>query len=424
MQKLALVCALALLVAGCTAPQTTTTTAQDVVEEPAFLAVESRISNTTSGSEPSIGVTPDGILFTNLGSNVFRSMDNGTTWENMGNPFPGVPNNDPDLAVDVDGTVWESRLVGTACNAVSVSRDLGETWTNNPAVCFGPVHDRQYVIPTQGGTAYLYSHQLPSFQQLAMKTTDYGATWLPVGPPEGTEPHFLLLNGGSGWGGGGFWNAATDSVWFTFGYSDGILGDGTYAGYAMTKDGGATWTFGQAAKLQGSQLGLNLVTGAADDEGNVYLTWGEANGNEVSIWMAASTDDGATWLPPVRVDNPETGSKVFPVIVAGEAGKVAVAYYEGSKDAFPDEMSGTWNVTLAWTDKALENGTWQWGQLTTTPVKSSPICISGTTCSGNREFGDYFDAVRMPNGTVGVTYNVLRDGARGNAFSLTGVGLL
>ncbi len=302
-----------------------------------------------------------------------------------------------------------------------MSRDGGATWSNNPAVCFGPVHDRQYVIPAQQGTAYLYSHQLPTFQTLGMKTTDYGTTWLPLPPPEGTDPHFLLLNGGSGWGGGGFWNKATGSVWFTFTYAAGLVAGDTGAGYSVTHDDGTTWTFAQAAQLTGDQLGLGLVTGAADDAGNVYLTWGEADGDEVSVWVAASRDDGATWLPKVRVDDPATGSKVFPIMVAGQPGKVAVAYYEGSKDAFPDRMTGTWNVTLAWTDDffAAGNATWKHGQLTTTPVKATPICISGTTCSGNREFADYFDAVRMPNGQVGVTYNRLEGGTRSNAFSLT-----
>lgn len=416
--------ALALLVAGCASSPGTTTSDPVLNPDVPFVLVESKISNTTSGPEPSLGVTREGILFTNLGSNVFRSLDNGTTWDNLGNPYPNVPNNDPDLAVDVDATVWESRLVGTVCNAVSVSQDLGATWSNNPAACFGPVHDRQYVIPTTGGTAYIYSHQLPTFQQLAMKTTDYGTTWLPVGPPEGLAPHHLLVNGGSGWGGGGFWNAKKDSVWFTFNYSEGPLGSGSHAGYSMTSDGGATWTFAQAAKLTGNQLGLGLVTGAADDAGNVYLTWGESEGGEVSIWLARSTDEGATWLPKIRVDQPETGSKVFPVVVAGSAGKVAVAYYEGSMDAHPDQMTGTWNVTLAWTHDALGNGTWNHHVLTSKPVKSSPICISGTTCTGNREFADYFDAVRMPDGRVAVTYNTLESGTRGNGFVLTGHDLL
>ncbi|MEA3189714.1 MAG: hypothetical protein QOD77_296 [Thermoplasmata archaeon] len=382
-----------------------------------FVRVEAPVAKGDSGAEPSLGVAPDGTLYTNLFSNVYQSKDSGATWTNLGDPYPGIPNNDPDLAVDVDGTVWESRLYAAVCNAVSVSKDAGATWTNNPAVCAGPVHDRQYVIPTTGGTAYLYSHQLPSFQQLALKTTDYGATWLPTAPPEGAG-NVIFATGNSGWGGGGFWNQAKDSVWFTFNFADGVAtGGGAHAAYAMTSDGGQAWTLGFAGDLAGQQLGLGLVTGAADDAGNVYLAWGEADGDKVSIFLAGSKDEGATWQAR-RMDD-ATGSKVFPIAVAGADGHAAVAFYEAGEDAFPDNVQGDWNVTLAWTTDFFGNGTVSQGQLNSEPVKTGGICISGTTCTGDREFADYFDAVRMPDGRVGVTYNVLRSGALGNAFSLT-----
>lgn len=414
--------AIAALASGCLS--TSDPPAPAEVGPKPFAVFESMVTDADGGSEPSLGVTPDGILFTDLGSDVFRSDDQGQTWRLMGNPNPAIPNLDPDLAVDLDGNVWESRLY-VACSEVAVSRDLGETWFSNPAVCPLVGGDRQYVVPTRGGEAYIYFHQLPTFYQTAAKTTDYGVTWLPTGPPEFPD-HFLLANGGSGWGGGGFYNEVTGSVFFTFSYShqqgtDSLQG-AAGAGFTVTRDAGLTWTARQAAVLEGRQLGLGLVTGAADDAGNVYLTWGEAlgNGTDLAIFVAASTDDGETWSEKIRVDN-GTGSKVFPVIVAGAAGKVAVAYYEGSEAAFPDNMQGTWNVTLAYTDDLFAGRPWSHGQLTSTPVKQGPICISGTTCTGNREFADYFDAVRMPDGRVGVTYNLLVDGtgALRNGFALT-----
>lgn len=417
-----------LLTAGCLddgkAPAATPDPVDPVLPQP-FVLVESLIASDDAGSEPSLGVTPEGHLFTDLGSNVYRSVDDGRTWQFMADPSAPVPNFDPDLAVSVDGTVWESRLY-IACAAVASSQDDGETWASNPAVCPLAGGDRQYVVPTEGGEAYLYFHQLPTFYQTAVKTTDYGLTWLPTGPVEFPD-HILLANGGSGWGGGGFYNQATGSVFFTFSYShtgttdqlQGVSG----AGYSVTRDGGLLWDAGQAAQLQGRQLGLGLVTGAADEAGNVYLTFGEAlgdNGEDVAIYVVASQDDGQTWGEKVRVDD-GTGSHVFPVIVAGPSGKVAVAYYEGSENAFPDDMQGTWNVTLAWTNDFFGAGNWSQGQLTSTPVKEGPICISGTTCTGNREFADYFDAVRMPDGRVGVTYNLLEggDGDLRNGFALT-----
>ena len=125
--------------------------------------------------EPSFGVAPDGTLYANgrggRGGGVYRSADAGATWERIATPVDPMPNFDPDLAVDADGAVWFSAL-WIGCTSVGVSRDGGESWSFNPAACNAPVSDRQYVIPTEGGEAFLYSHQLPTFWQMAARTKD------------------------------------------------------------------------------------------------------------------------------------------------------------------------------------------------------------------------------------------------------------
>lgn len=361
-------------------------------------------------AEPSLGVTPDGVLFTNgrggQGGFAYRSMDGGLTWENMGRPVAPMPNFDPDLAVDADGNVWFDAL-WIGCTAVAVSRDLGETWSHNPAACNAPVADRQYVIPTTGGEAYLYSHQLPTFWQMAAKTTDYGRTWIPTGPIEMPD-HHLFVNGGSGWGGGGFWNNATGSVFLTWTWREGGVMDPAWnPGFAVTRDGGKSWELGTAKSMGGEGLGLGLVVGAADAAGNAYLAWGEDHGGEVHVYLAASADDGRTWNEPVRVDA-GNGSKVFPAIAAGAPGKVAIAYYEADEGKSPSDVEGHWNVTLAWTGDAFaQNVTFRHERLSDHPVKKGPICIDGTTCEGGREFADYFQIKRLPDGRVGAMFNSL-----------------
>lgn len=412
-----LLLAMALLVpafAGCL-EQPTPAAAEEpaLVEATPGLRVRSVVDPDGGTGEPSFGVAPDGTLFTNgdggRGGGVYRSVDNGTTWERIATPVEPMPNFDPDLAVDVDGTVWFDAL-WIGCTSVATSQDLGESWQSTPLACNAPVADRQYVIPTSGGEAYLYAHQLPTFWQMAAKTTDYGRTWIPTGPVEMPD-HHLLVNGGTGWGGGGFWNQATGSVFFTWTHSGGILmGDGWNPGFAVTRDGGTSWQMGVAKSMGGEQLGLGLVVGAADEAGNVYLAWGEDHGDgDVGIYLAASQDDGATWADPVRVDD-GTGSKVFPTITAGPAGKVAVAYYEAEEPNSPSDVEGTWNVTLAWTEDALSgNATFQHLSLTDRPVKEGPICINGTSCRGGREFLDYFQIHVLPDGRVGAIYNSLME---------------
>lgn len=403
-----------LALAGCTGTPTQTAAIDDLLPDvPALLADIVTVIDPAGGhGEPSFGAAPDGTLFANgnggSGGGVYRSQDDGRTWELVATPVEPIPNLDPDLAVDRDGTVWFSALY-IACTATASSQDLGETWVSNLAACNTVAADRQYVVPTEGGTAYLYSHQLPTFYQMAAKTTDYGRTWIPTGPVE-LPDHHLLVNGGTGWGGGGFWNAATGTVFFTWTYStSGATDVGSNPGYAFTRDEGLTWTMGTAPGAGGEQLGLGLVVGAADDAGNVYLAWGETLDETTAIYMARSTDDGDTWEGPFRVDN-TTGSKVFPAITAGPAGQVAIAYYEANEVAYPSDVTdeGAWNVTLAWTDDALAaEPTFSYGTMNDKPVKSGGICINGTTCDGDREFADYFQIHRLPDGRVGVIFNML-----------------
>ncbi|HWG91650.1 MAG TPA: sialidase family protein [Candidatus Thermoplasmatota archaeon] len=424
---LALLLVTAAVAAGCV-------TSEEAPATPADTATPGNLTNVTrvvtivdpAGGlgEPSLGVTPSGVLFTNGGSAadpmiVYRSRDNGTTWENIGFAPELIPNLDPDLAVDVDGTVWANVLY-VGCNAVAVSRDEGETWTMNPAVCNGPVGDRQYVIPTKGGTAYLYYHQLPTFYQTGMKTTDYGLTWVPTGPMEFPD-HHLLVNGGSGWGGGGFWNPVTDSVfatytWNTAGVVDVLLGgDGgvRVPAFSVTRNGGLTWEVGLVTtEPWGNALGLGLVVGAADDAGNVYVAWGENLEDETRIFMAASKDDGKTWNAPVRVDDGTNGSRVFPAIAAGADGKVAIAYYETATPGHPYEVGeeAVWNVTLAWTANATDEApVFERATLSKAPARVGAICPNGAGCDSDREFLDYFALKRIPDGRVGAVWTSTED---------------
>lgn len=398
--------------AGCVQEPAPAATLAPAAEAPRpFARTLAAIDPAGGHGEPSFGVAPDGTLFANgeggQGGAVYRSVDNGTTWERVATPVEPLLNADPDLAVDKDGTVWFSAL-WIGCSSVATSQDLGETWTSTPAACTSPVADRQYVIPTEGGEAYLYAHQLPTFWQMGGKTTDYGRTWVPTGPIE-LPDHHLILSEGTGWGGGGFWNRATGSVFLTWTYfHDGPLGSGGWnPGFAVTRDGGTSWEMGEAKGMGGAQLGLGLVVGAADEAGNVYLAWGEDDGGDVGIWLAASQDDGKTWTDPVRVDVGDA-SDVFPTLTAGAPGKVAVAYYENTEKGNPSDVKGAWNVTLAWTaDAFAATPVFERANLTSSPVKEGPICISGTSCTGDREFADYFQIHVLPDGRVGAIFNSL-----------------
>ncbi|MBW3582352.1 MAG: glycoside hydrolase [Euryarchaeota archaeon] len=422
---------LGLVLSGCVADETDPEPQAPEPElETPFVDIRGLIDAERGMGEPSVGVTPEGLLFTSTNRGVYKSADLGRNWTFVGNPMTTF-NADPDLVVDADGTVWYDTLY-LACNEVAVSRDHGDTWNTHPAVCNGPIGDRQYIVATGGGTAYLYYHQIPTFYQTAMKTTDHGETWLPTGPVE-TPDHHLLVDEGSGWGGGGFHNAAAGSVFFTFTwFSDGPAGPGGWApAFSVTRDGGASFEVVVVAEPEGDPLGLSLVVGSADDAGNVYIAWGELLEDEtVAIRMAVSTDDGRTFGEPVRLDD-GNGSNVFPAIEAGAPGHVAVAYYAADQDGHPGRLpnNATWKVELVnTTDVTNATPTFTTTDISAGPVKLGAICPNGASCQANRQFLDYFDLVRMPDGRLGAMYNTRtlpdHENETRNVFALTSGDLL
>ncbi|MEA3199178.1 MAG: repeat-like domain [Thermoplasmata archaeon] len=432
MRALALVAvALALLTPGClNAPLQPAATSQ--APAPKADAPLTHVIDPAGGEgEPSLGVMPDGTLFTNgAGSSggLYVSKDNGTTWKALGSPTAPWPNEDPDLAVSADGVLWYDNL-WVGCTTVAASPDQGKTWTTSPAGCVPPAGDRQYVIPVAKGEAYVYSHQLPTFYQMFAHTTDYGQTWTPVGPAEGVMPP--VVTGISGWGGGGFLNPKTGSVWATFTFSDGPLGSGaTWSPSAGILDKGATTSrMVRAPNAGGQGVGLSLVVGAADPAGNVYLAWAEAKGSDpktqqMDVYLASSGDDGKTWSKPKLVSEATNLSRVFPAITAGPAGEVAVAYYEADQPGYPAQLdkAASWNVTLAYTHDAMSAApVFEHARLTAASVRHGAVCPDGSSCTANRQFLDYFALKRLPDGRVGSVFTST-DAVAGktvNAFAAT-----
>lgn len=81
-------------------------------------------------------------------------------------------------------------------------------------------------------------------------------------------------------------------------------GQNTVIGYGWTLDGGATW---QSSRVNFGTLASNQSTGdpalAADGQGNFYLAILAYGGPDPGILVARSSDGGATFGEPVRLDD-------------------------------------------------------------------------------------------------------------------------
>ncbi|MBV9101442.1 MAG: hypothetical protein JO198_10435 [Candidatus Dormibacteraeota bacterium] len=156
-----------------------------------------------------------------------------------------------------------------------------------------------------------------------------------------------------------------------------------------------------------------------DKHGNAYAAW-NANGN---IYMAYSLIDdrhnnpslggvpGTLWSSKVQVNPSVLGSTIFPEIVAGDPGHVAITYvgtadYKGVTDnATPTTR---WYTFASITGNAFDPApAFLTGQVSHRVAHVGTICTAGTTCiasSGDRSLLDMIDLSYDASGRIGVVY--------------------
>lgn len=165
--------------------------------------------------------------------------------------------------------------------------------------------------------------------------------------------------------------------------------------------------------------------GVGRQDGAVYYAWGSADGSRYSggatgrIHTAVSLDNGRTWLhsQALGADKGVVTAR-FPVVVAGDRGRAAVAFLgakvKGDPNAAPDPTNakavaykGVWDLYVSYT---LDGGrTWKTYDATPKdPVQRGPVCTRGTTCLAGRNLLDFNDMVLDGSGHVMIA---LADGA-------------
>jgi hypothetical protein len=108
---------------------------------------------------------------------------------------------------------------------------------------------------------------------------------------------------------------------------------------------------------------------------------------------AYSTDKGATWSPPIKVNQvPKTTT--FPWIVAGSAGRIDIVYYgTNATGPSPETVPGSsqWKVYMAQSINAV-SATPTFTEVEATGIMhQGSICTSGTGCAaGTRDLLDFF----------------------------------
>ena len=167
---------------------------------------------------------------------------------------------------------------------------------------------------------------------------------------------------------------------------------------------------------------------AIDTSGNLYVTWAQSPVNSsgnvdgpTTIYLATSTDGGATWSQPIDVSSHVSGLKtsVMPWVAAGSAGRVDIVWFgTPTLGSCPQEpcgagfIQGSWNVYMAQTLNAVTNGkpnaspTFATTTVTEYPNHYGTICEFGIACTtgGDRGLLDFLQVQADPSGAADVVW--------------------
>ena len=342
-----------------------------------------KLAAADGGTEPRIAFGPDGRgwVVSNAGGTavVYSSNNNGHSWTRTSGDPAGqtVPSIDVDVAVTSTGRIVASELDFAGINfPTSYSDDGGKTWTSSSGTQLADM-DRQWLAAgpddptTHQPTVYLLFHNLFSgtvtHNMWVMKSTDNGATfgppipitlpgeaaWLDLQCADSGGPSSLAVNQKTGriyafWGtrsspAGG---CASQPLEVN------VVGATKVWAASSPDDSPGSWTQSVVTddSATGNLVGMQLSPGTLDRDGNVWVTYPESpNGypdyDGAAIRVKWAPPDMSSWSKAITVAPQGGDGNVLTHIVAGEAGKIAVAYFHGQ--SAPGITSPAWYLHVA-----------------------------------------------------------------------------
>jgi hypothetical protein len=317
-------------------------------------------------AEPTLGVDRDGTAFyaasdfdgpggATARTEVRRSDDGGLTWRNTtfalgGEDFP--PSTlDPYVYVDqLTGRVFSIDLL-VAGSFLAFSDDKGATWA--PSAMEAPgVNDHQTLFtgpPPEGNPTITTSDTFPNVVHYCVNaladvscsfSTDGGETFRPMAQP----PFVGCVGCQTGHG-------VVDSKGRVFLPRGGVPGtlDHGRPEVAITEDGGLSW---DVVTVADGPLSANRHTAMAVDKAdNLYYVWYDAD--QKLPYLSVSEDNGRTWGTPLMVAPPGVHDANFPMVAAGDVGRIAISFPGSSVDDQEDETR-PWHAWVVVSSNALD----------------------------------------------------------------------
>lgn len=378
-------------------------------------------TETSTQSENSIFVNPNNnqlLLQSNnstpwpvsgiYGANDFLSTDGGNAWGGEIQGAGGENSGDPATAIGLNGWYYVGYIHSSGGQGVSYSTNQGTTWTpvlvaSSPGG--GGMLDKNHMwIDNSPSSAYsgnLYDAWTnfggSNDTEIEInRSSDQGLTWTnPVNISNG-------INAGSHNQGVNIHTGPNGEVYVVWAIYDGWPTDETAIGMAKSFDGGTTWQapvriinnirgirtsgVGKAMRVNSfPSMAVDISNGA--NRGTIYVTWtnigvpGINTGSDIDIYLSKSTDQGATWSTPSKInqDTPGLGKQhYFPWITCDPAnGNLSVIYY--------DDRNVSSSQCEAFVSNSTDGGA-SWEDIKVSDVSFTPQSISGLADS---YFGDY-----------------------------------
>ena len=396
------------------------------------LDVRGRTSKGDASGEPSLGFdSRTGDVMYMAEKATFRvsgfdlTRNEKATWTDVTDPVIGAQTSDPILYTDpVTHRTYANQLELQGGSLQAYTDDQGRTWTHSTmGGAIGLAFDHQTIVAgkpvAEGapfpkplvGPHYLYYCTNDLYAANCAVSIDGGLNFLAALPVYSGE-----LAGGPC--SAIFGHIKTDP-------RDGYvyLPPNGCKGAQMlfvSRDNTRSWTgYAVPGSTDGDSGHPSVAVGRQDSA--LYYAWGSKDGSNGTgrIHTAVSLDHGRTWRND-RTLGADLGvvTSRFPVVVAGDRGRAAVAFLgakvPGDPNSAPDPTTpgtkaykGVWNLYVSFT---LDGGrTWKtYDAFPKDPIQRGPVCTRGTTCLAGRNLLDFNDMVLDGSGRVMLA---LADGA-------------
>jgi hypothetical protein len=356
---------------------------------------------------------------------VHRSTDNGLSFHLVSGiglrPDAPPGGGDTDVVLDDQNYAYFSDLEALVNVGTSVSNDGGNTWRKNTLGAQEVGVDRQWYAVDNGPTAaasdntvFLVYRQTPAGSQILSSPGSTGPSD-PVGGLVWTNAAsaagLLAISNGAPCG-----KLVFDPVKRNL-YLPCGKGDHIEVAVGHVNPGQRTNIEFHTVQLQPAPPKGDPTTVfpwlGVDAAGNLMVIW--IDGTDRNVYASVSTDQGASWTTPLKVNTPPSVTNVFPQVVGGAAGTFVLTWYgsESSLDsdhqppnAAPNSSDFPWYGYVAVVTRAdTLQPTVAQQRFTSHPMHYGQVCNSGTTCTSGRTMADYFDVGIDRQGAIRIVFD-------------------